>query len=267
MNDASIVFLPHGGGPLPLLGEPGHAELVSSLQLLSADKPMPKAIVVISAHWEAPVATLSSHPAPPMIYDYSGFPQAAYELDYRAPGEPALASQLSDLLRQHGIAVAEDAERGFDHGTFVPLMLMYPRADIPVVQLSLLSSLDARACIDIGRAIAPILDHEVLVLGSGMSFHNMTAFMQGGPEVLPRSIAFDDWLHELLVDSRLSADQRAERLGDWQSAPHARYCHPREEHLLPVHVCFGAAVARGLDARCFFRDELLGARVSGYAWS
>ena len=149
-----ILFIPHGGGPLPLLGDPGHAALVKFLQQAGQNMPRPDAIVVISAHWEQPVATLTSHPAPSIIYDYGGFPEESYAIEYPAPGEPALAQQIAELLQQHHIAHQLDARRGFDHGLFVPLKLMYPAADIPCLQLSLLASLDAAAHIELGRARA-----------------------------------------------------------------------------------------------------------------
>src|SRR5690606_23835066 len=132
-----VVFVPHGGGPMPLLDDPGHRELTAFLKSLGQTLPEPRAILVISAHWEEDIASVSSSPAPTMIYDYNGFPPESYQLKYPAPGEPQLAQQVADLLTAHQIPVRPDPQRGFDHGTFVPLMLMYPAARIPVVQLSL----------------------------------------------------------------------------------------------------------------------------------
>lgn len=261
-----VVFLPHGGGPLPVLGDERHAELVEFLRQLGRQLPRPKAIVVVSAHWEENVATVSSHPRPPMIYDYSGFPPASYELRYDASGEPRLAAKIVELLSDHGIPAASDANRGFDHGTFIPLMLMYPKADIPIVQLSLVDSLQAARQYALGEAIAPLSHDGVLLIGSGMSFHNMAGFMRGGDDVHPRSVAFDQWLHETLTSSAVDPDTRRERLLNWHEAPEARYCHPREEHLLPLHVCQGAADGLNGVANRIYVGDLLGARVSAYCW-
>lgn len=146
-----ILYLSHGGGPLPLLGDPNHAELVTRLRALGALLPRPSAILVISAHWEAAVPTLTAGTAPGLMYDYYGFPAKSYEIRYPAPGEPRLAAQIQQVLEQSGMEARLDAERGFDHGLFVPLKLLYPGADIPCVQLSLVDSLDAATHLAIGR--------------------------------------------------------------------------------------------------------------------
>lgn len=200
-----------------------------------------------------------------MIFDYYGFPPESYEFRYPAPGHQALAETIAQLLRDKNIPVALDGERGYDHGTFVPLLLSYPRADIPVVQLSLLNSLDPAAHIALGHAIAPLREQGILILGSGMSFHNMRAFFSPSPTVKQKSETFDNWLVETLTSPALDYAQRAERLAAWSTAPDARFCHPREEHLLPLHVCFGAAQASPV-AQHNFGGYLLGTRVSGFLW-
>ena len=259
-----ILFIPHGGGPLPLLGDPGHAALVKFLQQAGQNKPRPDAIVVISAHWEQPVATLTSNPAPSIIYDYGGFPEESYAIEYPAPGEPALAQQIAELLQQHNIAHQLDARRGFDHGLFVPLKLMYPAADIPCLQLSLLASLDAAAHIELGRALQPLLNKNILLLGSGFSFHNLRAFFAPmSAAERAQNLAFEDWLIDSCCNPQYNFQQREQRLIDWRQAPHARYCHPREEHLLPLHVCVGAAQK---PAELVFADDISGVRSCALSW-
>ena len=264
MSEATIVYIPHGGGPLPLLGEPSHAELVRFLGELPAGIERPDAILVVSAHWEEPRPTLTAGPAPPLIYDYYGFPPETYEYEYPAPGAPALAERAYGLLEGAGIDARLDPQRGFDHGLFVPLMLMYPRADIPCIQLSLCASLDAETHVRVGRALAPLRNENLLVLGSGFSFHNMQALMSKRDDAPdPRNLAFEDWLRETCSDASLDEDARAARLADWAAAPHARYCHPREEHLLPLMVCYGIA---GGPAELAFRGPVARFTASAYRW-
>jgi aromatic ring-opening dioxygenase catalytic subunit (LigB family) len=260
-----VVFVPHGGGPMPLLGDASHRELTQFMQQLASGLPQPKAILVVTAHWEEGTAHVSSATNPAMIYDYNGFPPESYEFRYAAPGDPALAQQVVQLLNDRRIPAMLDNQRGFDHGTFVPLLLSYPKAVIPVVQLSLLSSLDPAEHIAIGRALAPLREQGVLILGSGMSFHNMRAFFSPSPTVKAKSETFDKWLNETLTSAALDDAERAQRLVNWMHAPEARFSHPREEHLLPLHVCFGAALATPRAQRNF-GSELLGTRVSGFIW-
>lgn len=263
--DGRILFIPHGGGPLPLMGEPSHDAMVAYLRGVQADLGRPKAIVVVSAHWECPNPTITSAASPGLYFDYYGFPPETYELKYPAPGSPELADQLAGLLRDGGFEPALDDERDFDHGMFVPLMLMYPDADIPVVQLSMLDDLDPARHIDMGAAIASVVDDDVLVLGSGLSFHNMNAF---GPGVAtadsdPDNEAFDAWMSQVCTDPELSEADRRAQLVAWDHAPAARYNHPREEHLLPLHVCYGAGGRAGTRT---FDDYALKKRVGAYLW-
>ena len=201
-----------------------------------------------------------SGPNPPLLYDYSGFPPETYELEWPAPGAPDLAGEVVAHLQRAGFATALDSERGFDHGVFVPLKLGWPDADAPCLQLSLKAGLDPREHLAIGRAIAPLRDQGVFIIGSGMSYHNLGALrtmMRGGPEPADDSLAFDEWLVELAA---APADVREQRLAEWESAPSARTCHPREEHLMPLHVCAGAA--EDDDASLPYRDVVMGAHVS-----
>lgn len=237
-----VLYLSHGGGPMPLLGDPGHRDMVERLTEIASRLRRPSAILVISAHWEEAVPTITSGATPSLIYDYHGFPPEAYEIAYPCPGEPALAAQVHRALEQAGLPARLDDRRGFDHGVFVPLKLMYPTADIPCVQLSLVDSLDAATHLAIGKALQALDVDDLLVIGSGFSFHNMPAFFAPDtPEIQARNQAFEDWLEETCCDERITEAERAERLLHWEHAPHARFCHPREEHLLPLHVCYGLA--------------------------
>ncbi|GGY73411.1 dioxygenase [Cellvibrio zantedeschiae] len=262
-----VLFVPHGGGPMPLLGEANHRELTAFMKSVSADLPRPTAIVVITAHWEENIATISNSPAPGMLYDYSGFPPKSYEFKYPVAGDPALAQQIAALLEAQGLKSRLDAARDLDHGSFVPLMLMYPHANIPVVQLSLLKSLDPAAHIALGKVLAPLREQGVLILGSGMSFHNMRAFFSANPSTQARSEDFDDWLTETITQDGLTAEDRAARLVDWKNAPEALFCHPREEHLLPLHVCFGAGSIASPVATKVFSGFLFNTKISAFLWS
>ena len=260
-----VLFVPHGGGPMPLLNDVNHQELCTFLTSVTASIPTPTAIVLITAHWEESVVTLSSSPNPAILYDYYGFPPQAYQLTYPAAGEPELAAQIANMLNEKGIAARLDSNRAFDHGTFVPLKLMYPEADIPVVQMSLINSLDPNAHIAIGEALAPLRDQGVLIVGSGMSFHNMGAFFSSDPTVQSRSAEFDYWLTQTLTASASTAEAKA-ALIHWEMAPEARFSHPRDEHLLPLHVCFGAGGSDPYQALRNFNGILLNTLISGYIW-
>jgi aromatic ring-opening dioxygenase catalytic subunit (LigB family) len=257
-----VVYLPHGGGPWPFVemaigSQTERDEMATYLRDLGAVLPsQPKAVLVISAHWEESRPTVMTHPSPPLFFDYYGFPEAAYKLTWPAPGAPELATRVRELLSVVGIDSGEDDARGFDHGTFVPLKLTYPAADVPTLQLSLKAGLDPKEHLAIGRALAPLRDEGVFIVGSGMSYHNMRGF---GPNGRPASEAFDDWLGATIA---APAAARDERLTDWQAAPSARASHPREEHLLPLMVIAGAA---GEDVgKHTFAGSFAGVRCSGY---
>lgn len=219
----------------------------------------PKALLVISAHWESEQFSLTANAQPDLIYDYYGFPEHTYALQWPAAGEPALAARVQTLLSDTGLDNRVDAERGLDHGVFIPLKLAYPDAGIPVVQLSLQQGLDPAQHFRAGRALAPLRDEGVLIIGSGMSYHNMQRFQRGGGPIDPDSTQFDEWLTQSMG---ASADDRAEALLQWTDAPGARESHPREEHLIPLHVVVGAA--DGDPGRCVFRDEVMGSVQSAY---
>lgn len=260
----AIIYLSHGGGPLPLLGDAGHVKMVSCLQGLAAKIPKPSAILVVSAHWEETMPTITSDARPSLVYDYYGFPAAAYDIQYPCVGEPELAGKIHEQLEGAGIRAQLDKGAGFDHGLFVPLKIMFPQADIPCVQLSLVNSLDPATHVDMGRALRD-LDHDhLLVVGSGFSFHNMRAFFTPDtPATQAQNEAFEGWLLDTCCSPSIDEVERSNRLVNWEQAPHARNCHPREEHLLPLHVCYGLAGRKCDDA---FALEILKKRSSMYLW-
>jgi aromatic ring-opening dioxygenase catalytic subunit (LigB family) len=217
----------------------------------------PKAIVVASGHWEEAAFTASAAARPNLIFDYSGFPEHTYQLTWPAPGEPALAARVTELLKNAGLPSAVSDSRGFDHGVFVPLKVAFPEARIPVVSLSLAASLDPALHVAAGRVLAPLRDEGVLILGSGMSFHNLRGYFQ--PQTPERARAFDAWLTRAIESP---AAERDALLTGWREAPFAAYAHPSEEHLIPLMVAAGA----GGDApgTRIFADEPMGAAISAY---
>jgi len=213
---------------------------------------LPKALLVISGHWEERVFTVMSSAPPPMLYDYSGFPEHTYHIKYSAPGSPEVALHVQQLIEAAGMEAKLDPQRGFDHGTFTPLVIMYPDANVPVVQLSMRSGYDPAIHLAAGRSLAPLRDEGVLIMGSGLSYHNLRQFGPGAREV---SKKFDDWLHDTLVNSEPNA--RTTRLLDWSSAPAARQAHPREDHLIPLMVAVGAAEEEKA-SDIYHQEDLLG---------
>jgi 4,5-DOPA dioxygenase extradiol len=262
-TNARIVYLSHGGGPLPILGDASHKAMLDFMTELPARFKKPDAILVISAHWEESAATLLGAEAPPMFYDYYGFPQEAYQIQYPAPGYPELAGRICGLLTENNIPSQIDPQRGYDHGLFIPLKMMYPGADIPCLQLSLLRGLDPAAHLAVGKALRGLMQENLLVIGSGFSFHNMRAFSWQGARITdPANDAFQDWLIDACTGS-MSEAQREQKLIEWDKAPSARYCHPREEHLLPLHICAGMAQK---PAALVFDDYILGKRAAAFFW-
>lgn len=258
-----IVYFSHGGGPLPILGDPGHQAMVDFMKKLPSQLRKPDAILVISAHWEESAATILNAKNPEMLYDYFGFPDAAYEINYPSPGTPELAEKISDILQKYKIPTQMDQKRGYDHGLFIPLKLMYPEADIPATQISLLRGLNPAAHVALGNALKDLSHENILVIGSGFSFHNMRAFSWQGPDLADSANdAFQNWLIETCTTS-ISQSEREQRLIGWEKAPSARYCHPREEHLLPLHVCAGMT---DLPAKLVFDDTILGKRGVAFLW-
>lgn len=261
---ARSVYVSHGGGPLPLLGDPAHRELVDHLKNMAVMIARPAAIIVVSAHWEEEQVTITSHSAPPLIYDYYGFPEQSYRISYPVAGHPELAGQIATALAREGIPAQLDNHRGFDHGLFVPLKIMYPDANIPCVQLSLAKGLDPALHIRIGEVLATLDLPDVLVMGSGYSFHNMKVLLSSMSEQdAAMNQAFEAWLIDCCSSQSLSETQRRAQLENWSQAPFARFCHPREEHLLPLHVCYGVA---GRACRQVFELTVSGEKISSYLW-
>lgn len=236
-----VLYIPHGGGPCffmdwtPADTWTGMAAFLSNLAATLPEPP--QAIVMVSAHWLTPRFSVTGHAQPELIYDYYGFPAHTYDITYPAPGQSPLAGRVAALLNAQGEAATVDASRGFDHGMFIPLKLMFPHADIPVIQLSLRQDLDPQAHIQAGKALAPLRDEGVLIIGSGMSFHNMRAY--GDRRFSPLSDEFDHWLTAAVASP---AAERELMLQQWAQAPHAYQCHPpqHEEHLIPLMVAAGA---------------------------
>ncbi|MFM2085636.1 MAG: hypothetical protein RLZZ237_505, partial [Pseudomonadota bacterium] len=212
----------------------------------------PKAVLVVTAHWEGPQFLVSASPRPGMLYDYSGFPPHTYQIQYPAPGDPALAAQVKDLLDAAGHPARLDHERGFDHGTFSALYPIYPQADVPLVQLSLKHGYDPLTHIEVGRALAVLRRQGVLIAGSGLSYHNLRQFGQPGAVA---SHQFDAWLRLAMAQPPA---QRLEHLLHWDQAPGARQSHPYEDHLLPLMVALGAAEQEAAQV-VYHEDDFAGA--------
>jgi aromatic ring-opening dioxygenase catalytic subunit (LigB family) len=260
------MFVPHGGGPWPFVDLGGFISrrdvetLRAYFEALPRDLPAPpRALLVVSAHWEEAAPTVMTSARPPILYDYYGFPPAAYEIAWPAPGDPALAARVVELLAGAGFSANTDPHRGFDHGTFVPFKLSWPEADVPTIQLSLEAGLDPARHLAIGRALAPLRDEGVLILGSGMSYHNLRDFRS--PAARQTGRAFDAWLGDAAT---ADPAERAHRLAAWASAPGARYAHPREEHLIPLMVVAGAAADD--PGRRAFNDDFMGVPISAFRY-
>ncbi|MDE1901209.1 MAG: dioxygenase [Alphaproteobacteria bacterium] len=264
MKRMPTLYISHGAGPCffmemgPPFAPDAFDKMASYLRGISgALEQRPRAVVVVSAHWEEKLPTVTMSAQPSLIYDYIGFPEHTYHLQYPAAGDPALAAQVCALLGDAGIVSAADAVRGFDHGVFVPFKLIYPQADVPIIQLSLQRGLDPAAHLAIGRALTPLRDDGVLIVGSGFSYHNLREFFDGRGDAARR---FDDWVNAAVTNPDIAMRDR--QLLAWENAPSARACHPREEHLLPLMVAAGAA---GSDTGVrVYKDFILGKAVSGF---
>ena len=243
-------FISHGGGPWPWM--PDMRQSMRVLEAALQDMPRqigvtPKAILVISGHWEDAAFAVMSSAKPGMLYDYYGFPPHTYSVVYPATGAPDVALRVQSLIAAAGLPTRLDAERGFDHGTFSPLEVMYPRAEVPVLQLSLQQGLDPAQHIALGRALAPLREEGVLIVGSGLSYHNLRLF---GPAGRAPSLAFDGWLQAAMG---AAPAVREAQLLQWEAAPSARTAHPREEHLIPLMVAVGAAFEE--EAVCVYHED------------
>jgi aromatic ring-opening dioxygenase catalytic subunit (LigB family) len=256
------LFIPHGGGPCFFIDPPpndphmwdGLAKYLRGIDASLGTRP--KAVLVISGHWEMELPTVNIAERPKLLFDYYGFPEHTYRLKYPVVGAPDLEPRIRALLVEAGFELGVESKRGLDHGVFVPFLLIYPQADLPIMQLSLQQSLDPATHIAIGRALAPLRERGVLIVGSGMSYHNLAAMFSGrGTEA---AAAFDAWLGEAVQDPAT----RDERLAEWRSAPGGRESHPRAEHLIPLMVAAGAADGdRGVRS---FSESIAGKAISGF---
>jgi aromatic ring-opening dioxygenase catalytic subunit (LigB family) len=252
-------FIPHGGGPCFFMDDPRGVwtGMAKFLRALPGTLPHPpKAIIVVSGHWETGGFAFTGAASPSLVYDYYGFPPETYALRYDVLGAPDLARRAAALLHAAGLAVHVDEGRGLDHGVFVPMKVAFPEADIPMIEMSVDRSFDPALHVAAGRALAALGDEGVLILGSGMSFHNMRAY--GDPRATAPSQAFDRWLAEAVEQP---ASLRAESLAASAAAPGGRFAHPREEHLLPLMVAAGASDAPG---ERIYNELVLGTAISAF---
>lgn len=239
MTTLQALFISHGSPMLAIQDSPARRFLLE----LGKSLPRPKAIVVFSAHWESvggPAVSFAERPE--TIHDFGGFPAALFEIDYPARGEPELAARLAALLGKAGFAVKRSPARGLDHGAWVPLRLMYPEADVPVLQVSILRGGTPAEHERLGRALSALREEGVLVIGSGSLTHNLYEFRGQGIDAPVQDWASDfaAWMHERL-DGPLDEDRRAALLDYRRRAPHAERNHPTDEHLLPLFAAMGAA--------------------------
>jgi 4,5-DOPA dioxygenase extradiol len=243
------LYISHGSPMLAL--EPGASG--PALKRLAAEMPKPKAIVIVSAHWESNELLVSGNPQPETWHDFGGFPKALFEVQYPAPGDPRLAAEVVELLKADDLPARIDAKRPFDHGVWVPLSLMYPQADIPVVQVSLPTRGGPALQTRVGHALASLREHGVLLIGSGSITHNLRELdWHAGPEsVEPWARTFRDWMIEKLAAN----DETA--LHDYrQQAPNAVRNHPSDEHLLPLYFARGAGGEFGIAHQGFTMGAL-----------
>ena len=262
-RQGQLIYFSHGGGPLPILADPTHTKMIHFMQHLPEIIHKPEAIIVLSAHWEENVLSIQNGRQPTLLYDYYGFPAEAYLIEYPCRGNSELAGKAADSLLHAGIQTRLDDDRPYDHGSYIPLKMMYPEADIPVIQISLDHSLDPLIHLNIGKALKPLLSENILIIGSGFSFHNMRAFdFAGRNQQDPHNDAFQNSLIKICCKEENEAE-KWRKLVEWENLPWARYGHPREEHLLPLHVCVGASSGK---AQLVFDDYILGKRAVAFLW-
>jgi aromatic ring-opening dioxygenase catalytic subunit (LigB family) len=253
------LYLPHGGGPCFFMDDPQGiwTGMAAFLRGYHKDLPArPKAIIVVSAHWETKGFAFGAASRPGMIYEYSGFPPHTYQLNYPIAGAPALAARAAELLRSKGIEASVDAARGIDHGLFIPMMLSFPHADIPMIEMSVEKTFDPQLHLDAGKALAALRAEGVLIVGSGMSFHNMRGY--GDPRFTAPSEEFDHWL---TAAAESEPDKCEALLAAWRDAPSGRLSHPREEHLLPLMVAAGASHGKG---QRIYSEQVMNTAISAF---
>lgn len=242
-----VLYLSHGAPPLA-----DHPTWPKQLAAWAASLPRPRAILIVSAHWESAPLTIGATRTVPLIYDFYGFPERYYRVTYPAPGAPELADRVRQLLSGGGLPVKDDPQRGLDHGAYVPLVEMYPTADIPVLQISM-PSLDPATLLAVGRRLAPLRDEGVLIIGSGFMTHNLRLAQFGTAGPPPAwSAEFDAWANETV------GARDIDRLLDFElKAPAARLAHPTTDHFVPLFVSLGATVDRPFQAKTV---------IDGFEW-
>jgi aromatic ring-opening dioxygenase catalytic subunit (LigB family) len=241
-------FISHGGGPCFFMDSGGKSPFCymdknSKITQWYKDfqknfvTQKPSAIIIFSAHWEEDTVHILSKPKPDLYFDYYGFPDFTYSFKYPAPGDSHLSERIKSLVEGASIPVQLDSDRNWDHGVFVPLLLMFPEADIPVVQVSLISSLNPETHIKLGAALEPLRNENILFIGSGFATHTSGGRSGGFKSVLP----FTDWLTDTVTNKDYTKEQKTQKLINWSTAPEAKFTHPREEHLIPVHIIMGSS--------------------------
>jgi aromatic ring-opening dioxygenase catalytic subunit (LigB family) len=269
---APVIALSHGGGPMPLLGDPSQKALADSMRnrvpaILKLNTPeAPRAVVLITAHWSETKPTISTGAKVKLYYDYGGFPAEAYKIKHDAPGAPDVASEVQSVLKEAGIKFATDSERGWDHGVFVPMKLIDPKAKVPIVQMSVLSSEDPEQHFAFGKALGKLRERNVAIVGSGFaSMHNLRAMFSGQIsqaeyKVLAKS--FSEKLNDAIETD--DSKERGNKLKAWREFPGSYEMHPRggAEHFLPLIVCAGAASGPGKS----YTDEFMNLEYFTYYW-
>ncbi|KAF2843539.1 Extradiol aromatic ring-opening dioxygenase [Patellaria atrata CBS 101060] len=273
MPRAPVIALSHGGGPMPILGGFGQEEIVKSLktrvpQVLKLGTPEePRAIILITAHWSENQPTISGGTNPSLYYDYSGFPPEAYQFKYPAPGSPEIAQQIAQELKDVGFKPVMDKERGWDHGVFVPIMLINPRADVPIIQMSVLKSESPTDHFKMGQALSRLRDSNIAIVGSGFaSFHNVRLLFSGIAEEPSFQPKHREW-NRVVTDAVEATDpkQRLSKFDQWRNWPSSYDMHPRggAEHFLPLVVCAGAG---GEGKAKSYTDDSWGLKMYSYYW-
>jgi len=260
------LYVPHGAGPCffmhwdPPNTWDKHRQFLENIPSLLPKRP--DAVIVVSAHWEANHFAVQANPTPGLLFDYHGFPEETYQLQWPARGEPELAMEVSRLLKSAGLPTALDTTRGYDHGVFVPMKVAFPSPDIPFIQLSLHTSLDPELHYRAGVALSALRDRNILLIGSGNTFHNIPVLLRGIKQRADSASGkdFDDWLTKTLTTQAPAV--RKNSLLRWTDAPSARYAQPREEHLAPLFVIAGSA--ENAICRRIFEDMVLGAVESAF---
>ncbi|KAF2673659.1 Extradiol aromatic ring-opening dioxygenase [Microthyrium microscopicum] len=273
MTRGAVISLSHGGGPMPVLGDPGHAEIVKSLKnkvpkLLRLGTPeAPRAIVLVTAHWSETKPTISNGEKHNLLYDYGGFPPEAYKLQYPAPGEPAVAKEVFDLFKSQGLGPRMDSTRGWDHGVFIPMLLIDPKHEIPIVQISVLSSEDPETHFTMGQALSKLRDSNVAIIGSGFaSIHNLRVMFSGEIKEPPFKALNEEWSKAVTAAAtEQDLKERSRKFTGWREWPGGKKMHPPQagEHFMPLIVCAGAG---GDGVAEHYKDAFMGLDVYSYYW-